>query len=93
MIVESVLGGCHSRMRFFRRSAMRLVFEADGTRKPADRSAGFLIRNLIPAYLSPYDHSDGHSHRRIGDTLARILYGTLRGSRCYQSGSAVSQTD
>src|SRR5262252_10299879 len=72
---------------------LRLVFEADGTRRPADCSAGLLKENLKPVCFNSHGHNDGRSHRRIGDTLGHTRYGTLRGSRCRQSGSGDSRTD
>jgi len=72
---------------------LRLVFEADGTRRPADSSAGLLKENLNPVCFSSHGHNDGRSHRRIGDTLGRTRYGTLRGSRCRQSGSGDGRRD
>ena len=72
---------------------LRLVFEADGTRRPADRSAGLLKENLKPVCFNSHGHNDGRSHRRIGDTLGHTHFGTLRGSRCRQSGSGDSRTD
>src|SRR5215510_1213248 len=41
-----------------------LVFEADGTRRPADRSAGILKENLNPVCFSSHGHNDGRSDRR-----------------------------
>ncbi len=72
---------------------LRLVFEADGTRKPADRSAGLLKGNLNPVCFSSHGRNDSRSHRRIGDTLGHTRYGTLRGSRWRQSGSGDGRTD
>jgi hypothetical protein len=72
---------------------LRLVFEADGTRKPADRSAGLLTGNLNPACFSNHGRNDSRSHLRIGDTLGHTRYGTLRGSRWRQSGSGDGRMD
>jgi hypothetical protein len=72
---------------------LRLVFEADGTRKPADRSAGLLKGNLNPVCFSGHGRNDSRSHRRIGDTLGHTRYGTLRGSRYCQSGSGNGRMD
>jgi hypothetical protein len=72
---------------------LRIVFEADGTRKPADRSAGLLKGNLNPVCFSCHGRNDSRSHRRIGDTLGHTRYGILRGSRCCQSGSGDGRTD
>jgi hypothetical protein len=72
---------------------LRFVFEADGTRKPADRSAGLLKGNLNPVCFSCHGRNDSRSHRRIGDTLGHTRYGILRGSRCRQSGSGDGRTD
>jgi hypothetical protein len=72
---------------------LRLVFEADGTRKPANRSAGLLTGNLNPVCFSYHGRNDSRSHRRIGDTLGHTRYGTPRGSRGRQSGSGDGRTD
>jgi len=72
---------------------LRLVYEADGTRKPADRSAGLLTGNLNPVCFSNHGRYDSRSHRRTGDTLGHTRYGTLRGSRWPQSGSGGGRTD
>jgi len=72
---------------------LRLVFEADGTGKPADRSAGLLKGNLNQVCFSSHGRNDSRRHRRIGDTLGHTRYGTLRGSRCRQSGSGDGRTD
>src|SRR5262245_6110482 len=74
-------------------SPLRPVLKADGTRRPADRSAGLLKGNLNPICFSIHDHNDGRGHRRIDDTLGRTHYGTLRGSLCCQSGSGDTRTD
>jgi|SoiMethySBSTD1v2_1073268.scaffolds.fasta_scaffold1012482_2 hypothetical protein len=65
----------------------------DGTRKPADRSAGLLKGNLNPVCFSGHGRNDSRSHRRIGDTLGHTRYGTLRGSRWRQSGSGDGRRD
>jgi len=72
---------------------LRRVFEAGGTRMPADCSAGILKGNLNPVSFSTNGHNDSRSHQRIGDTLGRTRYGTLRGSHYCQSGSGDSRTD
>jgi len=74
-------------------ATLRLVFEVDGTRRPADRSAGLLKGNLNPVCFSSRVHNDSRCHQRIGDTLGRTRYGTLRGSRRCQSGSGDSGKD
>ena len=72
---------------------LRLVFEADGTRRPADRSASLLKGNLNPVCFSNHGHNDGRSHLRTGDTLGHTHYGIRRDSRCCQTGSGDGRTD
>src|SRR5262245_66182045 len=74
-------------------SLLRLVFEVDDTRWPADRSAGLPKGNLNPVCFSSRVQNDSRSHRRIGDTLWRTRCGTLRGNRRSQSGSGDRRTD
>jgi hypothetical protein len=66
-------------------SLLRIVFEADETRRPAERAAGLLKRNLNTVCFSSYGHNDGGSYLRIGDALERTHRGTHRGSRRRQS--------